>query len=1132
MPEKPLRAVFPECPPPDGGPEPLVRAVRLSKDRQTMTLELTDVPGGIAAPWMESVKAHIKEYYGLADVTVSVVRPQTPASAPAAKAAPRQPAAPGVKGGAPLFGRPSAKEPMDMDLLPREEAAVCVRGRIFKMEETREHRTKRFEQSRTIRIMEFYMTDNAGAVKVRLILEKNRPNEKIEAELESLFKKGEWVTVWGKLEEETFREKTEWVLSAKGAAKAERPLRQDNAPVKRVELHLHTQMSDKDATTPIKAALATAARWGHPAMAVTDHGVCHAFPDAMHAAKGIKVLYGCEGYLPPLEGEKRNYHIVLIAKNQTGLKNLYRLTSLAHVEHFHGRPLIPRDLLTRYREGIIVGGACESGEIFRSLVRRAPWEQTREIAKFYDYLEIQPLCNNAFLIRDGEAADEEQLRDWNRDVLRLGDELGKPVCATGDVHFLEPEDEVFRKILLNTMNMDVSAPLPLYFKTTDEMLEEFSYLGEERAFEVVVTNTRAIADMCEDVRPVRAGEYFPRIEGSAEELRRLSTTRAAQLYGQNLPEVLAERLDTELNSIIKKGYDIIYMIAQKLVQRSLAEGYLVGSRGSVGSSIVAYLAGITEVNALPPHYRCPNCLRSEFPSAEERGGAGCGADMQDKNCPHCGTAYIKDGFNIPFATFLGFEADKKPDIDLNFSGEYQARAHAHTVELFGQDNVFRAGTISTIAEKTAIGYSLKYAETQGLDLSNAELMRLGQGCVGTRTTTGQHPGGLIVLPSENDIYDFCPVQYSANKKGGMICTHFDYHAIEENLLKLDLLGHDSPTFIKHLESMTGVDAMSIPLDDKETMSLFTSSKALGFENDKLLGPTGAVAIPEFGTRNTRAMLVATNPTTFEELVRISGLSHGENVWQGNAEPLVSSGKATLREVICARDDIMLYLISKGLPGKLSFTIMESVRKGKGLKSEWEAEMRKLDLPPWYIDSCNLIAYMFPKAHAVAYVMMSFRIAWFKLHHPMAFYAAYFSLNTDKFDALTCSKGIDEVKSRKEAIERNKEATASDADKAVVLEICYEFLRRGMRFAPPDIYESDAARFLPSEKGLMIPLSALSGVGAAAAESVVKARADGPFISEEDVLARSRLSRANVDVMRELGALGGMPASTQLSLFEM
>ena len=818
-----------------------------------------------------------------------------------------------------------------------------------------------------------------------------------------------------------------------------------------------------------------------------------------------------------------------------GLKNLYQLISASNLKYFKRVPIIPKSELVAHREGLIIGSACEAGELFRAIVDHKDWNELKRIASFYDYLEIQPLGNNRFMVRDGTVRDDEDLKDFNRTIVKLGEELGKPVCATGDVHFLDPEDEVYRHILLASKKFaDANEPVPLYFRTTDEMLKEFDYLGKEKAYEVVVTNTRAIAEQVEDIELLPKGKLFPpRLENSEEDLNRMVWGKAHELYGDDLPQLIVARLNVELGSILGK-YDVVYMSAQKLVQRSLECGYLVGSRGSVGSSLVAYMAGITEVNALPPHYRCPKCRNVEFHAGEY----GCGADMPDKMCPVCGTKYAKDGFDIPFETFLGYGGGKVPDIDLNFSGEYQARAHAHAVEMFGKTQVFRAGTIGTLAEKTAYGFVKKYLEENGIAAGNAEIDRLTAGCVGVRRTTGQHPGGLVVVPDDMDIEDFCPVQHPADDPDSdTITTHFEYHCMEDNLLKLDMLGHDDPTMIRMLENLTGVNARAIPLDDPDTMSIFISSKVLGYENDEVLGPTGAVAIPEFNTRFTRQMLVDTQPKDFNTLLRLSGFSHGTDVWLGNAKDLIVSGTASVLETVGCRDDIMLYLISMGLDPKMSFKIMEAVRKGKvkggkaGDWPMWVEEMRKHDVPEWYIESLAKIGYLFPKAHAVAYVMMAFRIAWFKVHEPLAFYATFFSIRAKAFDAAECCKDADALRRRIREIENNKDATAVEQDLMTTLEVCYEFCLRGFHFEPIDIYRSDATKFVVTENGLLPPFTSVRGLGETAALDTVEKRKGKDFTSvEEFSLCCNKLSQTHIDQLRALGAFAGLPETSQLTLF--
>ena len=830
--------------------------------------------------------------------------------------------------------------------------------------------------------------------------------------------------------------------------------------------------------------------------------------------------------------DRRARHIILFAKNSIGLRNLYRLISYGNLKYFKRVPIMPKSELLHWREGLIIGSACEAGELFQAVTAHKSWAELKRIASFYDFLEIQPICNNRFMLEKGMAEDEEELRSFNRTIVQLGEELGKPVCATGDVHFLDPEDEIYRHILLATKQMqDADKSLPIYFKTTDEMLKEFSYLGEEKAYEVVVKNPNFIADCCETLRPVPHNLFAPKIENSVEDLNDLVYGKFRRLYGDNPPEVMRKRVETEMHDIISCHYDVIYMSAQKLVQNSLEHGYLVGSRGSVGSSIVAFMSGITEVNSFAPHYRCPQCKYTTFEVPED---CACGADLPDAVCPECGAQLEKDGFNIPFETFLGFGGDKVPDIDLNFSGEYQAKAHAYCVEMFGKTHVFRAGTIGTVAEKTAYGYVKKYLAEREKTVSKAEENRLAAGCVDVKRTTGQHPGGLVVIPQENEIWDFCPVQHPADDKDSeWITTHFEYHSMEENLLKLDMLGHDDPTMIRMLEDMTGVDAQKIPLDDKDTMSIFISSKILGFEDDPILGPVGTCAIPEFGTSFTRGMLLETQPTKFDTLIRLSGFSHGTDVWLGNARDLILSKTASVNDAIGCRDDIMLYLIKCGMPEKRSFKIMESVRKGRGLPDGAEEEMKAAGVPDWYIGSCKKIKYLFPKAHATAYVMMAFRIAWFKVHEPLAFYAAYFYRRSQKggFDAAMMCHGIDFVKQKIQEIKADEDSSAKDEDLFTTLEVCYEYYLRGFDFAPIDLYKSHATKFVIEDGKLLPPFVAVSGLGESAAWDIMDGREGKTFLSiEEFSMACPKVSKSHIEDLKAAGAFGDLPENNQMTLF--
>lgn len=1191
----------------------------------------------------------------------------------------------------------------------------------------------------------FDITDRTNSVRVSKFLAADKAGDTA-----SKIKKGLYCTVQGKMVYDTFAK--EMVLEPTGIVKAKKPERKDTYEgMKRVELHLHTNMSAMDGMSSTASLLCRAAKWGHRAMAITDHGVAQAFPEALHAQEGkqkdiigdMKIIYGIEAYYindensisvvrgrsaEPLDGtfivfdlettglnpaseeiteiaavrvvegeirdsfqtyvnphkpipteiteltgisdetvadapdldkavpeflawagegqyplvahnagfdmgflrtacqrlgiereftsidtlemsrlmlphmhkfklnilakelqvgpfehhrasedaavlgriyvkllkrlreemhavttadinpvlaattDRKNklknlprYHFIILVKNQAGLRNLYQLISKSFLEYYNKRPIMPRSELIRHREGLIFGSACEAGEVFRALTKGEPWEEIKRLASFYDYLEIQPIGNNNFMIAKGMAKDEEQLRDWNRDILRLADELGKPCCATGDVHFLEPEDEAFRRILMAGQGFsDADNQAPLYFKSTDEMLKEFSYLGEDRAYEVVVKNTNMIADMCDVIRPVPRENYPPHIDGCEDDLRNMCYEKAKRIYGDPLPEPVQARLDRELGSIIGNGYAVMYIIAQKLVTKSLADGYLVGSRGSVGSSLAAFMSDITEVNSLAPHYLCPDDKYLEWHE-----DYSCGVDLPDKICPKCGKPLTKQGFNIPFETFLGFEGDKVPDIDLNFAGEYQSRIHWYTGEIFGHDHVFRAGTIGTVAEKTAFGYVKKYMEERGVECSRAEENRLAAGCTGVRRTSGQHPGGVVVVPKEIEIYDVCPIQHPADDPDSdIITTHFEYHSIDANLLKLDELGHDDPTIIKHLENLTGVNAQEIPLDDPETMSLFHSCKALKYkgenpDTDPILGDLGCVAVPEFGTKFVRGMVKETHPSTFAELVSISGLSHGTDVWLGNAAELVRKG-IPLSGCICCRDDIMNYLILQGVKPKLSFKTMESVRKGKGLTEEMEAAMNEQHVPEWYIDSCKKIKYMFPKAHAVAYVMMAFRIAWFKVHRPLAFYSAYFSIRAKGFDASCMIKGdkvcLDKMSELRQK-ERDKTISAAEKDMMTTLEVCHEFYRRGFTFEPMDVYKSDATRFLVTETGLIPPFTSMPGIGEQAALSIVEERKNGKFLSAEELIVRCpKASKAVVELLEQIGALGSMPKTTQMTLF--
>ncbi|MDP4134194.1 MAG: PolC-type DNA polymerase III, partial [Bacillota bacterium] len=826
------------------------------------------------------------------------------------------------------------------------------------------------------------------------------------------------------------------------------------------------------------------------------------------------------------------YHVIILIKSFEGIKNLYKIISESHINYYHKYPRIPKSLLTKYRQGLIVGSACEAGELYGAIRDDRSEGEIEEIASFYDYLEIQPLKNNAFMIREGTVSSEADLIEINKKIVALGDKMKKLTVATCDTHFLDPEDEVFRRILMDSKGFqDADDQAPLYFRNTEEMLSEFTYLGEEKAYEIVVTNTNKIADMVEDLVPIKSGSYPPSIENSAQDLERLCYEKAHLIYGEEIPPFVKDRIEKELRPIIANGYDVMYMIAQKLVKKSNDDGYIVGSRGSVGSSFVAYLSGITEINSLPAHYICSDCKYLEFPEVEP-GMSGC--DLPDKICPNCGGKLNKDGHDIPFETFLGFNADKTPDIDLNFSGDYQTKAHKYTETLFGEGYVFKAGTIGTVAEKTAYGFVKKYFEKRNITVREAEVERLKLGCTGVKRTTGQHPGGIIVCPKNLDIHDFTPVQRPADDvDSDVTTTHFDYHSIHDNLLKLDILGHDDPTVIRMLEDLTGIKVQSISLDDKETMSLFSSTKALNVTTDEIGSEVGTFGIPEFGTRIVRNMLVETKPTSFSELVRISGLSHGTDVWFGNARDLVQSHTCSLNSCICTRDDIMAYLISKELPNGTAFKIMESVRKGKGLKEEWQTEMKEHGVPDWYIESCLKIKYMFPKAHAAAYVTNAFRIAWYKVHYPLEFYIAYFTVRADDFDYDLMTKGYDFTTEKIKEFERmGKDIGTKEKNILTILEMCREMYARGFDFAPVDLYKSDSVKFKKDDGRILPPLSSIAGLGGVAASQISDARQGGEFFSLDDLRQRAKVGKSVTEMLRNAGCLKGIPESSQMTFFDM
>ena len=1217
-----------------------------------------------------------------------------------------------------IYGENVFAQVENINRLNSSSGTVCIIGEVFDIE------IKELRNGKVLLILA--ITDYTSSINCKLFLNDMNKDMVIDS-----ISKGSYLKIKGDVLYDSYQR--ELTMTISGIKKEKKEERLDKSDEKRVELHAHTQMSSMDAVCSTKKLVERAAKWGHKAIAITDHGVVQAFPEAMDAAKkhGIKAIYGVEGYLvedevpiikdpndkelsqsfvvfdiettgfsstndkiteigavkienfeivdvfselinpeidisykiqeltgitndlvadkpkieeilpkflefvgddvlvahnadfdmgfisqksreqnlefknksidtltlarillPDLKRHRLNViakalgipllnhhravddakatahifikflemlkkqgieklsevneklgsldytkigtnHITLLAKNYTGLKNLYKIVSDAHVNHFYRAPRILKSFLEKHKEGLIIGSACEAGQVFQAIKRNLPDEEIEKIINLYDYIEVMPIDNNKFMIEKGEVKDEEELRDLNRKLIDIAKKFNKIPVATGDVHFLDKHEAVLRKVLKNSQGFKVDEEETyLHFRTTDEMLEEFSYLDPVQAYEVVVVNTNKIADMVEDIKPIPDDTYPPVIEGSDVELREMCYNKAKRIYGDPMPEVVKARLDRELNSIIGNGYAVMYIISQKLVTKSLRDGYLVGSRGSVGSSFAATMSDITEVNPLPAHYICENeeCKYSYF---YEIGEWGSGADLPDKDCPQCGRPLKKDGHDIPFEVFLGFEGDKEPDIDLNFSGDYQPVIHKYTEELFGEGYVYRAGTIGTVAEKTAFGYAKKYIEENNINTTSAEALRLANGCTGVKRTSGQHPGGVMVVPHYKDVYDFTPIQYPANDTScGVITTHFDYHSISGRILKLDILGHDVPTIIRMLEDITGIDATKIPLDDKETMSLFTSTDALGVTPEEINCPIGSLAIPEFGTKFVRQMLLDTKPTTFAELVRISGLSHGTDVWLNNAQELVQKEIVGLKDVISTRDDIMNYLIFKGLPPKMAFTIMESVRKGRGLKPEHIEEMKKNNVPEWYIWSCQQIKYMFPKAHAVAYVMMSFRLAYCKVHYPEAFYATYFTTKAEDFDADLIVKGLDAIKKKiKEIEELGNEATAKEKNMLTVLEVALEMYARDIKIIPVDIYKSDAKNFkVVGEKTLLPPMIALQGVGENAAINIQKERENGEFISKEDLRKRTKISKTVIETLTNHGSLENMSDKNQLSLF--
>ena len=1050
----------------------------------------------------------------------------------------------GFKGNGVVMGRKITKKPRTMQEVVEEENNVVVAGEIVGFRE-RELRTG------AVIVTVLVKDDTDGLLaKVRFGEGKNNNDLAKNKEEATAFQKklpiGAKITMQGNIMVDKYENSELIMMPVKSIMVEPKEELMDDAPVKRVELHCHTKMSKMDGVTPIEELVRTAAKWGHKAVAITDHGVVQAFPFAYKEIQDkkldIKLIYGVEAYLCHAVTDKKNYHIIILAKNIEGLRNLYKLISLSHLQYFGGKPKRPRmtkELITQYREGLIVGSACAAGEVFRAILNGAPQEDLEEIASFYDYLEIQPLGNNRYLLNDDyypEIKTKDDLINLNKKVLALADKLGKLTVATGDVHFLKAKDNLLRRILTVGVGYPDVEQAPLYFRTTEEMLAEFDYLGKERAYEVVVENTNKISDQVEKFKPVPGDEflYSPVIPGAEQKVRDMSYARAHELYGETLPKIVEDRLKMELNAIIGNGFAVLYYIAHLLVKKSNDDGYMVGSRGSVGSSFVATMLNITEVNPLAPHYRCPHCYHTEF---FEDGTVGSGFDLPHKVCPKCQTEMVRDGHGIPFAVFLGFHGEKVPDIDLNFSGEYQSKAHKYTEELFGRDNVFRAGTLGTIAKATAYGYVKKYYEGRNQPVRSAYIEGLIPGLVDVKRTTGQHPGGIVVVPRNLDIHYITPVSYPADdENSGTITTHFDYHSINDRLVKLDILGHDDPTMIKMLDTLLGQDGYckAIPFGDPETMELFLSTKSLRVTPEQIGTNVGTFGVPECGTLFVRQMIEDVKPKNFSDLLHISGYSHGTNVWLNNAQDLIKEGKPT-EETISTRDDIMNYLIEKGVEPSMAFGIMEWCRKGKafkkGLKPEQKEALKNAHIPDFYVKSCQTVQYLFPKAHAVAYVISAYRIAYCKVHHPKEFYAAYFSIRTPKFDFALVNKGEAFMKRFiKDVYAQGTKASVNDKDTVTYMEVAVEMLERGFSFENIDLYKSDPHKFLVTEHGLLPPIGALAGIGETAAEGIGEARTGGPFISQEDLKTRAKISTAAIDALAELGALHDLPATDQIELF--
>lgn len=1051
----------------------------------------------------------------------------------------------------PLFGslvkgRPKAIK----DCLP-EDGEVVVWGDVFSLE-TRESKDGRYS------IINFNITDYTSSYPVKVFGERKKCED-----LVANLKDGKTVLVRGAINMDTYMHT--YLINARAVTEIEKIEKQDNAPEKRVELHLHTNMSAMDGMTSAKELVSRAIAWGHKAIAITDHGVVQAFPEACNTAAkaGIKIIYGMEGYLvdddafyddygfgvddeiPSEYIEKvraeKTYHIIIIAKNTQGLKNLYKLITDSNLKFYKRRPRIPRHRLMQLREGLIVGSACEAGELYRAIVDRKSDEDVLRIASFYDYLEIQPNGNNAFMLRSQDERYErfktvEDLENVDRQIIHIADKLGKMVVATCDVHFIDPGNAVFREILMTSMGFsDASQQAPLYFRTTDEMLAEFAYLGEETAKEVVITNPNKIADLCESgMTPFPRGTFPPSLEGADEDLTRICWERTKRDYGDPVPENVAQRLEKELKSIISNGFGVLYMIAQKLVQNSEEHGYYVGSRGSVGSSFVAHAAGISEVNPLPPHYVCKKCKHSEF---FFDGSVGSGYDLPPKDCPNCGIPMHRDGHDIPFETFLGFKGDKQPDIDLNFSGEYQFYAHRYTEELFGIDHTFKAGTIGTIADKTAYGFVKKWLEVKGITVNRAEEDRLTKGCTGVKRTTGQHPGGMVVVPASNDAEDFTPIQHPADDvSGGLRTTHFDFHSLHDTILKLDNLGHDVPTLYRHLEDSTGINVFDVDICDPKLYELLTSPEPLGVTAEEIDCETGTLSLPELGTPFVRGMLMEAKPKNFSDMLQISGLSHGTDVWLGNAQELIKKRICTISDVIGTRDNIMVYLMHKGLEPDMAFKIMEIVRKGNATKLLTEAHikaMKEHNVPDWYIDSCMKIKYMFPKAHAAAYVSAAMRLAWYKIYKPTEYYATYMTVRGEDLDTVAIMEGRGAVKQLMNSIvNKGHDATAKEENMYVAMQVVNEMMARGVEFLPIDLYKSHATIYKLEDGKIRLPFMSMSGTGESAAVALMKARDDGEgeYMSRDDLQQRAGISKSVMETLDACGALEGLPQSTQMSFF--